>query len=200
MEVQMCNANRKFVDLLQEIMTISSKSCKSLKFLEEPSPQINSNNGLPVSNKYCMRSLRADQLRESNIIKNKWNDNILQYSQRNLAVGRGSDVIYDLPKIEHQLAHWLVFDKVYIETISNSQLYFEPFSYHMELFQGSARILNYIKNIIPQEPIPIEKISQFMNNLDDTREILSSLEVLLCFVKLNAVGQEDMLIQNYVTR
>ncbi|CAJ0628338.1 12325_t:CDS:2 [Entrophospora sp. SA101] len=197
---------------------------ESLKFLEEPSSQVNVKSTLSQSNDHnnplttnrnCVQSLRINLLRESNIIKYNWNDNIIQYSERNLDIGYGDDVIYDLQKIELELARWLIFGKAYIETIPNSHLYLEPFSYHMELFQGSMRILGEIKNIIPQEPIPIEKISlikeeaEHLNKisftssrrvLDDPSDILSSLEVLLCFVKLNAVGQGDMLIQNYVTQ
>ncbi|CAJ0628335.1 12323_t:CDS:10 [Entrophospora sp. SA101] len=187
-------------DFLQEIMVTPSES---LKFLEEPSSQVNVKSTLSQSNDHnnplttnrnCVQSLRINL---------------------NLDIGYGDDVIYDLQKIELELARWLIFGKAYIETIPNSHLYLEPFSYHMELFQGSMRILGEIKNIIPQEPIPIEKISlikeeaEHLNKisftssrrvLDDPSDILSSLEVLLCFVKLNAVGQGDMLIQNYVTQ
>ncbi|CAJ0639633.1 1969_t:CDS:2 [Entrophospora sp. SA101] len=220
-------------NFLQEITKIPNGSCKSLKFLEKP-PQVDVGstssddsssssttaqaNNPQVSNQYYIQSSRASQLRKSNVIDYEWDEDILQYSQRILTIGHGDDVIYDLKKIELELAYWLGFDKAYIETVQDSQLYLEPFSYHMELFQGYSRILSDIKNIIPQEPIPTEKLSlirgevgninnnifvsspQYTNNysLDDANNILSSLEVLLCFIKHNAIGQEDMLIQDYV--
>ncbi|CAH1767289.1 15726_t:CDS:2, partial [Entrophospora sp. SA101] len=221
-------------NFLLEITTIPNGSCKSLKFLEEPSQvdaESTSGNGgssssstqannSKISNQYYLRLSRANQLIKSNVIDYEWDEDILQYSQRILAIGRGDDVIYDLQKIELELARWLVFDKAYIETVQDLPLYLEPFSYHMELFQGYLRILSDIKNIIPQEPIPTEKIllirgeagninnnifvssTQYTNNyvLDDASDILSSLEVLLCFVKRNAVGQEDTLIQDYVAQ
>jgi hypothetical protein len=154
-----------------------------------------------------------DQVRSVNIINFKWNDRILAYSQRNLAIARGEDIVYDLTKIEAELANILVFEKVYLETQPESQLYLEPFPYHMELFQGCMRILSDIKNLITQEPIPADKMnllgvsgisSSFMfpqeSTLDNASEILSSLEILLCFVKRTAVGDGEIPIKDYVSR
>jgi len=142
-----------------------------------------------------------------------WDDEILAYSQRNLAVARGRDIVYDLTKIEAELANILVFEKVHVETQPESQLYLEPFPYHMELFQGCMRILSDIKNLITQESIPAEKMnllgvsgisSSFVfsqeSTLDNASEILSSLEILLCFVKRTAVGDGEISIKDYVSR
>ena len=82
----------------------------------------------------------------------------------------------------------------------------------MELFQGCMRILSDIKNLIAQEPIPAEKMnllgvsgtsSSFYSQestLDNSSEILSSLEILLCFVKRTAVGDGEKLIKDYISQ
>src|SRR6266540_4518500 len=155
--------------------------------------------------------MHIDHARSGNIINFEWDDEILAYSQRNLAIAKGQDIVYDLTKIELELANHLVFEKVHIETQPESQLYLEIFPYHMELFQGCMRILSDIKNLIPQEPIPAEKksllcasgvSSSFMyqqeSTLDNASEILSSLEILLCFVKRTAVGDREKSIKNYI--
>ncbi|PKY46803.1 hypothetical protein RhiirA4_444522 [Rhizophagus irregularis] len=108
---------------------------------------------------YLQSSMYLDHVHYENIINFDWNNGILSHSQRNLAVARGQDIVYDLTKIEEELANILAFEKVYIETQPDSQLYLEPFPYHMELFQGYNRIFNDVDNLITQEPIPIEKMN-----------------------------------------
>ncbi|UZO04044.1 uncharacterized protein OCT59_024443 [Rhizophagus irregularis] len=195
---------------LQEVIEIPPGTCKSLKFLDELTFDV----GLPISktkpvtpNGYCLQSMYLDHARSGNIINFDWDDEILAYSQRNLAIARGEDIVYDLTKIEAELANILVFEKVYIETLPDSQLYLEPFPYHMELFQGCMRILSDIKNLIAQEPIPIEKMNLLgvsslhyasKLNLDNASELLSSLEILLCFVKRTAAGDGEKSIKEFV--
>ncbi len=146
--------------------------------------------------------MHIDHARSGNIINFEWDDEILAYSQRNLAIAKGQDIVYDLTKIELELANHLVFEKVHIETQPESQLYLEIFPYHMELFQGCMRILSDIKNLIPQEPIPIDKMNLLGasggSTLDNVEGILSSLEILLCFVKRAAVGDGEKSIEKYV--
>ncbi|KAF0550843.1 e3 ubiquitin-protein ligase [Gigaspora margarita] len=76
------------------------------------------------------------------------------FSQRNLGIGCGLDVTYDLQKIEVELARQLLFEKVYIDTVDETSFYLPPFSYHMELIQVSPHILGDIRDLIPQEQIP----------------------------------------------
>ncbi|PKC05361.1 hypothetical protein RhiirA5_485721 [Rhizophagus irregularis] len=198
---------------LQEVIVIPPGTCKSLKFLDEIMFDVGvatSKTEPVIPNGYCLQSLRLDHVRSGNIINFAWDDEILAYSQRNLAIARGEDIVYDLTKIEAELANILVFEKVYIETLPDSQLYLESYPYHMELFQGYMRILSDIKNLIAQEPIPIEKMNLLgvsknyslhyasKLNLDNASELLSSLEILLCFVKRTAVGDGEKSIKEFV--
>jgi hypothetical protein len=196
------NLQNKF---LEEVMSIPLGTCRSLKFLDESAfnveQTVSSTSKIQSAklNTY-FQSMRIDHARSANVINFDWDDEILAYSQRNLTVARGQDIIYDLTKIEEELANILVFEKVHIETQPESQLYLEPFPYHMELFQGCMRILSDIKNLITQEPIPIEKMNLLEHTLDNASEILSSLEILLCFVKRTVVRDKDIFIKDYISR
>jgi hypothetical protein len=212
-------------NFLQEVLSIPTEHSKALKFLEESyfiqENTISSSTSridtvsTESSTRFYIQSLRINQTKQNNFINYEWDDNILQYSDRNLETGRGQDVIYDLQKIEMELAHKLVFEKVHIDTLNDSQAYIEPFPYHMELFQGHMRILGDIKTLIPQQQIPSDKISLILgvtnnsyryhsNNYslsyDNASELLSSLEILLCFVKRTSVGNGETQIAEYVNQ
>jgi hypothetical protein len=194
-------------------MAIPPEACRSLKFLDESKFVESTSKGESTKpdtpNGYYLQSMCIDRARSENIINFTWDDKILAYSQRNLAIAKGQDIVYDLAKIEAELANILVFDKVHIETQPESELYLEAFPYHMELFQGCMRILSDIKNLIPQEPISIEQMNLLgvsgrssqnasESSIDNEDEILSSLEILLCFVKSTAIGDGEKLIKDYI--
>ncbi|CAG8523422.1 10645_t:CDS:10, partial [Racocetra fulgida] len=217
-------------NFLQEVMTIPGGSCPSLNFLRElswvtyenvSSSFTNSTPALAIEaqSPYFIQSKKLDTLKETNFINYTWDKNILQYSQHNLGIGRGRDIIYDLQKIEMELAYQLVAEKVHIAGGAEQQLYLEPFTYSMELFQGSMRILGEIKAIIPQEPIPSDKLSLIIgtsNNpfapyvyqqpslsnyfIDNASELFSFLEILICFIKRTSIGDGNLLIKDFVNQ
>ncbi|RIA86037.1 hypothetical protein C1645_741134 [Glomus cerebriforme] len=146
-------------NFLREVMIIPPGTCRSLKFLDEPtfsskqtvesiSKQQTTRPNTP--NGYYLQSICIDQARSGNIINFDWDDEILAYSQRNLAVAEGQDIVYDLTKIEAELANILVFEKE--------------------------------------------------STFDNASEILSSLEILLCFVKRTAIGDGEKSIKEYISQ
>ncbi|CAG8439660.1 11533_t:CDS:10 [Acaulospora colombiana] len=206
-------------NFLQEVALITPRKCASLVFLEDISFRGKEANSASSKNmettQYCIHSMRINQIQSNNIINFEWNDEILQCGQRNLEAGRGQDVTFNLQKIESQLARSLVFEKVHIDTVNDSQLYMEPFAYHMELFQGCIRILGDIKGLIPQQTIPTEKVEMILGTamsstisssgyqhltFDNASELLSSLEILLCFVKKTSIGDGEILVNEYVNQ
>ncbi|CAG8640945.1 7712_t:CDS:1, partial [Diversispora eburnea] len=121
------------------------------------------------------------------------------------------DIAFNLQKIESELVNSLVYEKVFIDTVNDSQLYMRPFTYHMELFQRYIRILGKIKDLIPQQSIPIDKVALILSTsisssgyqyltFDNASKLLSSLEILLCFVKKILVGDGEILINEYVNQ
>ncbi|CAG8448567.1 1498_t:CDS:10 [Acaulospora colombiana] len=208
-------------NFLQEVMDIPAGTCQSLRFLQEsswkvddtvPSSSKDPEPATATPNPYYMRSKKIELMQEENFINYDWDESVLQYSQHNLGIGRGQDIIFDLSVIESKLAQQLVFEKVHIEGGAEQQLYMDPFPYHMELFQGSMRILGEIKVLIPQEPIPVDKISIITGtsinvyqqptltnySIDNASELLSFLEILLCFVKRTSVGDGEILLKDFV--
>ncbi|KAF0407963.1 e3 ubiquitin-protein ligase [Gigaspora margarita] len=135
-------------------------SCKSLKFLGQHS--FYAENGISIAitvtpNQYSIRLLTLNQALIDNIIiyDREVLGGIHMFSQRNLGVGCGLDVIYDLQNFEIELAWQL----------------------HMELIQVSPHILGDIRDLIPQEQIPLEQA-----------ELLISPAELLCSFQPNIVN------------
>ncbi|KAF0407966.1 e3 ubiquitin-protein ligase [Gigaspora margarita] len=191
-------------NFLLDVMNIPPDSCKALRFLEKET----STATLITPSQYSIRSLALNQARIDNIIMYDREElgGIHMFSQRNLGIGCGLDVIYDLQRIEVELARQLLFEKVYIDTVDETSLYLPPFSYHMELIQLSPHILGDITDLIPQEKIPTTNLphvcqpSNMDKSLDNLSEILSSLEILLSFIKRTPGGNGESFIKDYVNQ
>ncbi|CAB5396400.1 unnamed protein product [Rhizophagus irregularis] len=177
---------------LGKIMSIPPESCDSLRFLQSPS--WDDATSTIDDSPYFIRTMR------------------------NLGIGKGQDIIYDLQRIESELANILVQNKVHFE-VGNEQLVLEPFPYHLELFSSSMRILGDIKSVIPQEPIPSDKLSliigqnaitsymslsTFSSTLasknNNSSELLSLLEILLCFIKRTSVGNGELSLIEFINQ
>jgi len=109
----------------------------------------------------------------------------------------------------------VVFEKVHIEQIEDN-MYLEPIKYHRELFHGSMRLINEVKELLPQENIPQNMLSRIKSgsafasssydyytpeeslSLENASQLLSSLEILLCFLKRTEVCNGEMLITDYI--
>ncbi|CAG8624429.1 1224_t:CDS:2, partial [Paraglomus occultum] len=115
--------------------------------------------------------------------------------------------------IEAELALWLVRDKALLEPVESNGLPLEKVAYHMELFEACQVRLEEIRKKIPQEPIPHEKValitgtssvgtfgnfSMLQTSIENPSELLSALEILLCFVKRMSTGDGDVLLNDYV--
>ncbi|CAG8438377.1 10148_t:CDS:2 [Diversispora eburnea] len=72
-------------------------------------------------------------------------------------------------------------------------------------------ILSEIKDLIPQQSIPTDKVALTLStsisssgyqylSFDNASELLSSLEILLCFIKKTLVGDGEILIDEYVNQ
>ncbi|CAG8674406.1 4885_t:CDS:2, partial [Dentiscutata heterogama] len=211
----LCAALEYLTDLqnkfLRDVVNIQPGTCLPLKFIEQHT-ELESG----VNIQYHIKSVRLEDARQVNFINYDWNPKILEYSQYNLAVGKGQEISYDLSKIEAELVQNLVLNKTYLERIESGGLLLEPFSYCMEMFQGSTTILYDIKQKIKQEPIPQDKVllltsgvsqnqhSEFITRnaevtfSDNESELLSALELLLCFIKRTTDIDADMTLKSYI--
>jgi hypothetical protein len=117
--------------------------------------------------------------------------------------------IFDLQKIEMKLAKKLALDKVHFK-MENNQLYLKNFSFKYELFYHSPRILFDIKKILPQEPIPKDKILIILTLLDpskflfnsvnsiDLPELISLFETILCIIKELSIKNNNIFILDLI--
>ncbi|CAG8641820.1 23253_t:CDS:2 [Dentiscutata erythropus] len=75
-------------------------------------------------------------------------------------------------------------------------MYLNTFTYSNELFSRSMRILEEIKNLVHQEPIP-ENNKPLIT--DNKMELLSALEIIICFLKQTS-GDCNTLISDYIKK
>ncbi|CAG8746867.1 7497_t:CDS:2, partial [Dentiscutata erythropus] len=169
-------------EFLQKVLAIKP-GCSSLRFLEGQFI----NNTQRHEPHYYIESLALSDARSKNIINYEWNPKLLSYSQCNLEL---------------------------------ESLWLDVFSYHQELFTTSRTILSEIRELIPQEQIPPEKLgfsttatyntsSRFtfgdlnaidmVSTFDNPTELLSKLEILLCFLK-RISGDCEMEISDYINK
>ncbi|CAG8500227.1 5896_t:CDS:1 [Cetraspora pellucida] len=196
---------------LNEVVEIPLKTCQSLKFLEKPT--IQNDDDRHIQSTYHLKSITLDNAKRSkNIISyDNRNSEIFRFSQFDLRIGHGREIQYDLRKIEAELALELVHEKSLIKAVEK-ELYLEPFVYHKEMFSGSMTILSEIKKLMPQEHIPEDKKAIFVGTyssygnygeggssaLENPKELLSALEIILCFLKRTSGSDYDTLITEYI--
>ncbi|RIB12125.1 hypothetical protein C2G38_2201522 [Gigaspora rosea] len=159
----------------------------SLKFIEEIDGQ---------ETIYCIPSIFLENVKPENIIHYKDISEIFIYSQYDLRIGHGQEIQYDLYKIEAELAIEFVSAKRIIECIEDN-LYLNKFIYRKELFTGSMRILREIKDLLHQEPIPDDKKPIKVEN---PKELLSTLEIIFCFLKRTSGEDCNILITDYISK
>ncbi|KAF0517032.1 e3 ubiquitin-protein ligase [Gigaspora margarita] len=174
-------------NFLNDIKTISPTTCQSLKFIEETDKH---------EPKYCIQSTFLENAKQENIIHYKDISEIFIYSQYDLRFGHGQEIQYDLYRIEAELAIEFVSAKRIIENFEEN-LYLNKFIYHKELFSGSMTILREIKDLLYQESIPNDKKP---TKIENPKELLSTLEMIFCFLKKTSGEDCNILITDYISK
>jgi hypothetical protein len=182
-------------EFLDNVIAIPSEKCKCLNFLETISWNI-------LERKtYFIKSIKLAQAQEINFINYNWNDKILKYTSQRKDI----NFTFDLQKIEMKLVKKLVLNKVYFE-MEEVQLYLKEFLFKDELFHNSLSILSDIKKLLPQEPIPIEKLSFistiiYSSNIPiNLPELLFLFKVIFYSIKELSVKNNKLLILDFVNR
>ncbi|CAG8737457.1 15322_t:CDS:2, partial [Racocetra fulgida] len=193
-------------EFLQQVLAIEP-GCPSLRFLE--GQFINNVRRHVPQHQYYIESLALSEVRPKNIINYEWNSKLLSYSQRSLELGHGQELQYELPKIEAELAYSLLFNKFHLN--KNDSHWLDVFPYHLELFSTSRTILSEIRELIPQEQIATTYNTSSrltfsgLNSVnmvpvfDNPTELLSELEILLCFLR-RISGNREMEIVDYLNK
>ncbi|GBC06772.1 hypothetical protein RclHR1_07030002 [Rhizophagus clarus] len=196
-------------EFLDNFLAAPIGKCKNLKFLED-SP-------------YYIKSVKLFQLQDINFI-NEDSKMILNYSQRKEMAnfifelvysqrGEMQNFIFDLQQIEKVLVKELVYDKVYIEKEDNG-FYLKEFPFKHEIFHNSKKIIFNIRNILPQEPIPIDKVLLILtiiqpssslileNSLNSVNlnELLFLFEKILCLIEELSIKNNNILIIDFINQ
>ncbi|CAG8452161.1 3664_t:CDS:10, partial [Acaulospora colombiana] len=199
-------------NFLQHVLTIEP-GCASLRFVEQG--QLSNTNAAINQGQYYIETMSLSEARNIHLMGYEWNQllELLTYSQRDLRLGHGQEIKYDLYKIEAKLAYYLIFNKVHLNK-SNEKFWLDLFSYHLELFSSSRTIISEIKKLIPQETVPTEKLGSFVvttyspTNIgtnvtlvfENPTKLLSEFEVLLCFLERTLGGNLNTKITDYIDK
>ncbi|RIB14140.1 hypothetical protein C2G38_2196006 [Gigaspora rosea] len=182
-------------NFLEETISIPFGSCHSLKFLEnnaQNTPSTSTTQNARTS--YYLQKVDIQHVQPSNFINYDGNNEILQYSQRNLEIRYGEDIVYDLYQIEMKLAYQLVFNKF---LISNN---FSAFPYYGEMFSRVFTIFTNFKDFIVQEPLPATNIDLLDESYSskNVSKMVPALEMLICSVDCEIDGETS--IENYISQ
>ena len=167
-------------DFLQKMLSIASNGkCSALVFLERE------------EGKFTIPVVHLQEAREKEIIQYQWTDEILRHSQRNTEYGHGREIVFDLAKIEKEMAARFLVGKSYLSTREGLQ----EFIFARELFHTCRGILDDLQELIPQQPLTdvfrSSLSSQGEQSLKNVQDLLEHMEIVLCLLKRHRVGKPD---------
>lgn len=185
-------------NFLHAVAAIPLDGCQSLTFLlctEQTATTDSTDSPGPATERTAaFPSVRLQDVHESQIITQTWDPEVLVYHQRNLQFGYGLDIEYDLAHVEFQLARTLVFNKVHLDTE------LDQFAYKREMFQNHMTILDDVVALVPQEPLSRSLAREISDNpkvRQQASDLISELEMLLCFLERTKGGDAEMTILEY---
>ena len=167
-------------DFLQKMLSIASTGkCSALVFLERE------------EGKFTIPVVHLQEAREKEIIQYQWTDEILRHSQRNTEYGHGREIVFDLAKIEKDMAVRFLVGKSYLSTLEGLR----EFIFARELFHTCRGILDDLQELIPQQPLTdvfrISLSSLCEESLKNVQDLLEHMEIVLCLLKRHRVGKPD---------
>lgn len=177
----LCQIQNQF---LERVLELSNAGCQSLKYLERSTG---------ISG---MRSCKAQEIEESDMICFEWNDDIIiKYSMNIPEYGNGKRAIYDCEKIEIELAQITVAGKAHIDTENVKFM-----QYHLEIFHAQNYLLGEVSEKVPQQPLTpsqIRRICESPSMRDLASQVHSSLGMVLCFLKRTGGDPHEYLLQYF---
>lgn len=118
----------------------------------------------------------------------QWSNDILRHSQQNTEYGHGKEIIYDLGRIEKEMALRFLLGKCYLSTVDDLR----EFTFAKELFHSCKGILDELERIVPQQPMAEEAKSGLRHlkerSLKGVQDLLEHMEIVLCLLKKHQIG------------
>lgn len=135
----------------------------------------------------------------SSVVSYEWDEELLNYSHADLTYGCGHQLIYEFEAIEKSLALDLVCGKIYIlfENTLPSVVFVDEF------YQGFAKMVTEISNIIPQKALPSDIVNEIKAKRDKhprlTSELITHVGVLIALAK-KTKGEPGLPVIEFVER
>jgi hypothetical protein len=173
----LASLQNEFLDL---VLQLAAEGHRALKHLE-------AQNGVGG-----IRSVNVQDVDIGHVVRYQWPDRVLLFSEHDLRYGHGREILYDMTKIEAELAQLFVYGKAHISTHTLGQ-----FSFHSELPHTVGDTLREVRKLIQQEPIPDHHRQQIGAAVQqEISSALSLLGVLLSLLKRTS-GLPDRTLENY---
>ena len=144
---------------------------------------------LQKSETYCaITTISLQEAKDKDIINFEWSDKFLRYAQ-NPTYGDGGQIDYDFEEMEKQLANEIGLGKCFLTDSLN------PFIFSKELFHSSAKILEKIREVCPQNSSLPEEIRQGLHSLkerkQDARNLLQHIEMVIYLLSIKLISSEE---------
>ena len=165
-------------DFVQKALAIAaSRKCPALGFLEREGDTA------------VVQMVHLQDAQEKEIIHYQWSNDILKHSQHNTEYGQGREILYDIGRIEKELAVSFLFGKSYLSSTGGLR----EFMFSKELFHACKGILDDLETIVPQQPLTqdvqagLRRLKE--RSLKGVQDFLEHMEIVLCLLKKHESGE-----------
>ena len=153
---------------LDGAISLSSRQQFALSFLEKQN----------CSGVVCTS---VQNVKEKEVIRFHWSDDLFQHAQNNLEYGKGQEIAYDFERIEMKLAKEIVSEKCYLTETLNK------FIFANELFHSCGPLLTEIRSLVTQSPSLPDEVLKGVSALKERRikdahDLLQHIEVLIFLI------------------
>ena len=174
---------------LEKVLDIAATGkCAAVKFLEREE-------GVAA-----VKLVHLQDAQKKEIIHYEWSDDILIHSQCNTEYGHGKELLYDLDRIEKEMAIRYLLGKSYLSAAGGLR----EFTFSKELFHACKGIFDDLENIVPQKPLTtdVKNGLQYLKecSLKDVQDLLEHMEIVLCLLKKRRVGNPSETLAEFTDR
>ena len=165
-------------DFVQKVLGIAATGkCGALGFLERGEGTA------------AVQIVHLQDAQDKEIIHYQWSNDILKHSQHNTEYGQGREILYDIGRIEKELAVTFLLGKSYLSTAGGLR----EFMFAKELFHACKGILDELDRIVPQQPLPQDVQAGLRSlkerSLKGVQDLLEHMEIVLCLLKKHQSGK-----------
>ncbi|XP_022802189.1 uncharacterized protein LOC111339738 isoform X1 [Stylophora pistillata] len=176
-------------DFVVNVLSIAaSGKCGALTFLER---------GEGIAS---VQMVHLQDAQKKQIIHYQWSNEILTHSQHNTEYGQGKEIVYDIGRIEKELAVRFLLGKCYLSTEDGLR----EFMFAKELFHACKGILDELEQIVPQQPLT-EQVQGGLRTLKSrslkgVQNLLGHMEIVLCLLKKHQFGNPSEPLVEFTDR